>query len=177
MYLVFLYITWHKSTPNLLYDIIRNIALKYQKGENTVGVDKKILEQYVDACEMIRETEQDIKRLKRKRQTIVTGSVKGSMNDFPYAETHFKIEGTSFTYTDDAQLRIEEKLLGERKAQAEEIKVQVEQWMNSIPVRMQRIIRYKFFEGMSWERVADRIGRKATGDSIRMEFNNFMRVA
>ena len=66
-----------------------------------MGVDKKILEQYVDACEMIRETEQDIKRLKRKRQTIVTGSVKGSMNDFPYAETHFKIEGTSFTYTDD----------------------------------------------------------------------------
>lgn len=28
-----------------------------------MGVDKKILEQYVDACEMIRETEQDIKRL------------------------------------------------------------------------------------------------------------------
>lgn len=27
-----------------------------------MGVDKKILEQYVDACEMIRETEQDIKR-------------------------------------------------------------------------------------------------------------------
>lgn len=142
-----------------------------------MGVDKKILEQYVDACEMIRETEQDIKRLKRKRQTIVTGSVKGSMNDFPYAETHFKIEGTSFTYTDDAQLRIEEKLLEERKAQSEEIKLQVEQWMNGIPIRMQRIIRYKFFEGMSWERVADRIGRKATGDSIRMEFNNFMRVA
>ena len=90
-----------------------------------MGVDKKILEQYVDACEMIRETEQDIKRLQRKRQTIVTGSVKGSMNDFPYAETHFKIEGTSFTYTDDAQLRIEEKLLEERKAQSEEIKLQV----------------------------------------------------
>lgn len=32
-----------------------------------MGVDKKILEQYVDACEMIRETEQDIKRLKRKQ--------------------------------------------------------------------------------------------------------------
>lgn len=95
-----------------------------------MGVDKKILEQYVDACEMIRETEQDIKRLQRKRQTIVTGSVKGSMNDFPYAETHFKIAGTSFTYTDDAQLRIEEKLLEERKAQSEEIKLQVEQWMN-----------------------------------------------
>ena len=127
-----------------------------------MGVDKKILEQYVDACEMIRETEQDIKRLKRKRQTIVPGSVKGSMNDFPYAETHFKIEGTSFTYTDDTQLRMEEKLLEERKAQSEEIKLQVEQWMNGIPVRMQRIIRYKFFEEMSWEQAAVRMGRKST---------------
>ena len=41
-----------------------------------MGVDKKILEQYVDACEMIRETEQDIKRLKRKRQTIVAENCK-----------------------------------------------------------------------------------------------------
>lgn len=142
-----------------------------------MGVDKKILEQYVDACALIGETEQDIKKLQRKRQTIVTGSVKGSMNDFPYAETHFKIEGTSFTYTDDAQLRIEEKLLEERKAQAEEIKVQVERWMNSIPVRMQRIIRYKFFEGMSWEQVAVRMGRKCTEGSIKMEFQRFMDVA
>ncbi len=142
-----------------------------------MGVDKKILEQYVDACELLRETERDIERLQRRRKTIMTGSVKGSMHDFPYAETHFKIEGTPFTYSDDARLRTEEKLLEERKAAAEEIKLHVEQWMNSIPVRMQRIIRYKFFEGLSWERVADRIGRKATGDSIRMEFNNFMRVA
>ena len=59
--------------------------------------------------------------MKRKRQTIVPGSVKGSMNDFPYAETHFKIEGTSFTYTDDTQLRMEEKLLEERKAQSEAV--------------------------------------------------------
>lgn len=139
-----------------------------------MGVDKKILEQYVDACALIGETEQDIKRLQRKRQTVVTGSVKGSMNDFPYAETHFKIEGTSFTYMDDAQLRIEEKLLEERKTQAKEIKVQVEQWMNSIPVRMQRIIRYKFFEGLSWEQVADRMGKRATGEGIRKELDRFM---
>ena len=89
----------------------------------------------------------------------------------------FKIEGPSFTYTDDAQLRIEEKLLEERKAQSEEIKLQVEQWMNGIPVRMQRIIRYKFFEGMSWEQVAVRMGRKSTEGSVKMEFQRFMDAA
>lgn len=142
-----------------------------------MGIDKKILEQYIDACELIRETEQDIKRLQNKRQTVVTGSVKGSMNDFPYAETHFKIEGTPFTYSEDTQLRIETNLLNERKAAAENIKIQVEQWMNGIPVRMQRIIRYKFFEGMSWEQVAVQMGRKATEGSIKMEFQRFMDVA
>lgn len=137
-------------------------------------MDKKILEQYMDAEAVIKETEQDIERLRTRRKTIVSGSVKGSMHDFPYAETHFKLEGTSFTYEEDGRLREEERLLEERKDNAKQIKLQVQQWMNSLSTRMQRIIRYKFFEEMSWEQVADQMGRKATGESIRKEFNRFL---
>lgn len=138
-------------------------------------MDKIILSEYIDACELIKETEQDIDRLRKRKQTIVTGSVKGSMNDFPFAETHFKIEGTPYTYSDDLRLRAEEKLLEERKASAERIKVEVEAWMNTIPVRMQRIIRYKFFEGMSWEQTASRIGRNTTEEGVKKEFQRFMK--
>lgn len=46
--------------------------------------------------------------------------------------------------------------------------------MNTIPQRMQRIIKYRIFEERSWERVADRMGRKATGEKIRKEFERFM---
>lgn len=137
-------------------------------------MDKKILEQYMDAEAVIKETEQDIERLRTRRKTIVSGSVKGSMHDFPYAETHFKLEGTSFTYEEDGRLREEERLLEERKDNAKQIKLQVQQWMNSLSTRMQRIIRYKFFEEMSWEQVADQMGRKATGESIRKEFYRFL---
>lgn len=137
-------------------------------------MDKRILEQYMDAEEIIKETERDIEHLRKRRKTIVSGSVKGSMHDFPYAETHFKLEGTSFTYEEDERLREEERLLEERKDNAKQIKLQVQQWMNSLSTRMQRIIRYKFFEGMSWEQVADQMGRKATGESIRKEFNRFL---
>lgn len=137
-------------------------------------MDKRILEQYMDAEEVIKETERDIEHLRKRRKTIVSGSVKGSMHDFPYAETHFKLEGTSFTYEEDGRLREEERLLEERKDNAKQIKLQVQQWMNSLSTRMQRIIRYKFFEGMSWEQVADQMGRKATGESIRKEFNRFL---
>ena len=137
-------------------------------------MDKHILNDYIDACELVKETEADIRRLKKKKRTIVQTNVKGSNPDFPYQEQHFRIHGTEFTYQDDGNLRLEEKLLEERKENATKVKMQVEQWLNTIPNRMQRIIRYKIFEGMTWEQVAIRIGRKATGESIRHEYNRFM---
>lgn len=47
--------------------------------------------------------------------------------------------------------------------------------MLTIPQRMQRIIRYRVFEELSWNEVAIRMGRKATADSVRMEYTNFMK--
>lgn len=138
-------------------------------------MDKTILQEYIDACELIRETEEDIRRLRRKKQTVIQTNVKGSNPEFPYQEQHFRVQGTAITYGEDSQLRTEEKLLEERKARAEEVKRQVEEWMLTIPMRMQRIIRFKIFQEMTWEEVAVRMGRKATGDSVRMEFNNFMK--
>lgn len=141
-------------------------------------MDKGILEQYIDACELIKETEADIRRVKKQRKTIIQDSVKGSMHDFPYAAQSFKIQGMTYSAVKKpGALAAYERLLEERKARAEEIKVQVEAWLNTIPQRMQRIIRFRFFEDLSWGETASRIGRKATADSIRMEFTNFMKAA
>ena len=138
-------------------------------------MDKEILKEYVDACKLVEETEADIKRLNNKRKTIIHTSVSGSNPEFPYQPKHFHIEGSPITYQDDIKLRMEEKLLEERKAEAEKIKLQVQQWMNGLSKRMQRIIRLRFFEEMSWEDVAKRMGRKATADSVRMEFERTMK--
>ena len=137
-------------------------------------MDKKILEDYIDAVALIKETEEDIRRLKKQRKTIIQTNVKGSNPEFPYQEQHFRIQGTTFTYQDDSSLRWEEKLLEKRKENAEKIKHQVEEWMLTIPVRMQRIIKYKIFKEMTWEQAAARIGRKATGENIRKEFERFL---
>lgn len=138
-------------------------------------MDKNVLNEYIDACVLIKETEEDIEKLRRKRQTIVKDSVSGSMNQFPYVQTHFTVEGTPFTTSDDIRLRAEEKLLEDRMARAEASKLMVEEWMNMSPARMQRIIRYRFFEGLSWEQTADKIGRNTTGESVRKEFERFMK--
>lgn len=137
-------------------------------------MNKKILEDYIDANELLKETEKDIERLKKRKKTILQTNVKGSNPNFPYQEQHFRIQGTTFTYQDDANLRMEEKLLEKRKENAAKIKYQVEEWMLTVPVRIQRIIKYKIFEEMTWEQTAARIGRKATGDGIRMEFERFI---
>ena len=138
-------------------------------------MDKKILADYIDAMDLIKETEEDIRKLKKRRKTIIQTNVKGSNPNFPYQEQHFRIAGTTFSYQDDKNLRLEEKLLEQRKENAEKIKQQVEEWLLTVPIRMQRIIRYKIFEGMTWEQTAAKIGRKATENGLKKEFERFMK--
>lgn len=139
-------------------------------------MDKRILEQYIDACELIKETEADIRRVKKQRKTIIQDSVKGSMHDFPYAAQNFRIQGMTYSAVrDPGALAAYERLLEERKARAQEIKVQVEAWLNTVPQRMQRIIKYKIFEGNTWAEVAKKIGRKASENGVKKEFERFMR--
>ena len=38
-------------------------------------MDKEVLEQYIDACELIKETEADIQRVKKLRKTIIQDAV------------------------------------------------------------------------------------------------------
>lgn len=134
---------------------------------------KQILTDYIDACELIKETEQDIRKL--RKQEIVHDKVSGSNPEFPYQSMNFNVEGAVEISLDEKHLEKEKELLKQRKKRAEEIKLEVETWMNTIPLRMQRIIRYKIFERDSWERVAIKIGNNVTADSVRMEYYNFMR--
>ena len=137
-------------------------------------VDKQILYQYIDACELVKETEQEIERIRRRRREIVTDKVRGSSYDFPFGQISYTVRGIPYDAQDQDMLDRKERILEERKAAAEAVKMQVEEWMVTVPPRMQRIIRYKVFEGMTWAQVAQRMGRKATADSVKKEFQRFM---
>ena len=139
-------------------------------------MDKEILKQYIDACEQVKEAKEDMLSLKKNRKKIVQDRVSGSAHEFPYTAKSFHIEGLSYPVVKDPdELDRREAILQERLQRAEEIKRQVEAWMLTIPQRMQRIIRYRVFEELSWNEVAIRMGRKATADSVRMEYTNFMK--
>lgn len=140
-----------------------------------MSIDTGILNDYIDACAVIKETEEEIRKLKKKKRTILQTNVKGSNPDWPYEEQHFTIQGTAFDFVDDGQLRIEEQMLKSQRANAEELKLQVEEWMQGIPFRMQRIIKYKFFDDLTWDEVAMLMGRKATGEGVKKQFQRFFK--
>ncbi len=136
-------------------------------------MDKIVLSDYIDACEFIKETEAEIKKLEKKRR-IVQDKVKGSNPEFPYEERSFSLHGTTETLAEAGRLARERQILETQKAEAEELKLQVEEWMQEIPFRMQRIIKYKFFKELTWEEVATLMGRKCSAASVKMEFQRFM---
>ncbi|MDO4275890.1 MAG: RNA polymerase subunit sigma-70 [Eubacteriales bacterium] len=132
-------------------------------------MNKSILYDYIDACELIKETEEDI-RNHRKSKTV-QDKVKGSNPEFPYQPMNFPVTGILESPILEDE---EEKLLQEMKINAKQIKIQAEKVINMAPMRMQRIIRYKVFEGLTWSQVAAKMGRNATEGSVKMEFLRFM---
>lgn len=133
-------------------------------------MDKNVIFEYVDAKALVSETEEDIQ--KNRKIITVQDKVKGSNPEFPYNHQSFNISGTvevSLHNIDE-----EEALLEERKRNAKKIKIKAEKVINKAPLRIQRIIRYKIMNGMSWNDVAEKMGGKSTGDSVRMEFQRWM---
>ncbi len=138
-------------------------------------MDKQILEQYIDACELIKDTQAEIRKLRKRRSQMQKDSVKGSAHEFPYTLQTYHLEGLGYAAVKDPdELDRMEELLAERIRNAEKIKRQVEAWLNTVSPRMQRIIRYRVFEDMTWAQVAMKMGRKATEEGIRKEFIRFM---
>lgn len=131
-------------------------------------MDKDILKDYIDACAQVKETRQAILKLKKARRRHEQDAVKGSSHDFPYTAQTFRIEGVGYAAFRDpgAEDRLE-VALQERLEKAELIKRDVETWLNGVPMRMQRIIRYRFFEEMQWSQVAKKITQSNAGGTIR----------
>ena len=138
-------------------------------------MDKQILVDYIDACKVVDDTKEEIRKLKKNRKRILTDTVKGSSHDYPYTLQTYRTEGLAYSVVKDPdELDRLEVVLKERLQNAERIKRQVEVWLNTIPMRMQRIIRYRIFEDLPWSQVAVRMGRRATEASVKMEYLRFM---
>ena len=58
-----------------------------------VPLDKRILEQYIDACAQVKETKAELEKIRRAKKRQEQDVVKGSSHDFPYTMQTYQIEG------------------------------------------------------------------------------------
>lgn len=136
---------------------------------------RQILNDYADACELVSETEDDIAELKKKRAIVASDKVKGSMNEHPYAPQSFTVEGLVYDEKRVERLERERALLEERKQRAESVRVQALGIINQAPTRIQRIIRYRCMERLTWKEVAEKMDNRTTEKSVQKEFERFLK--
>ena len=124
-------------------------------------MSRNIFKDYIDACELEKELDERIRDL--EQQSIAHDVVSGSNPEHPYQAQHFHSEGI----IKQTEIEAEWNNLKRQKEKVKQIRQQVEKIIEQAPARIQRIIRYKYFDKLSWYQVADKIGRDATKDSIK----------
>lgn len=123
---------------------------------------KKLLKQYKDLQIEIKELENRIKKLENYTYKVEHDVVKGSDNVFPYTERTFHIEGYNIQDVDKKNERLNrlEKLLTKRKNKCEDMKIQIEEFISTIPdSRTRRVFQYRYIDNLSWQAIAIRIGK------------------
>ena len=135
---------------------------------------KELVRQYVDAAELAEETLADLEELNKKK-CLVLGKVKGSNPDFPYEARSFAISGAACTFREAEKIREQERILEERYQAAVSAKETAEKCISGAPPRIQRIIRWRYIKGLSWDETAVKMGGRAAVDSIRKEFYRFLK--
>ena len=113
---------------------------------------KELLEQYPDIVA-------EMKELKQELRTPVTDTVSGSMDEFPYTQHAITIKGAHVLPDKRARLEM-----------LEQQKEEIESFVNSLPVKQQRIVRMRVYQRNSWRSVAAKMGYKFSEASVKMSY-------
>ena len=122
-------------------------------------MDKKKLKQYRSLKKEQKMLEEKIEKLNEKAEKIptVTGKVKGSMDTFPYIETHMRIIMDEPKQADmiDRQMRINER----RREQVEELLTEIEEFISLIPdSNARQIFELIYLNGKTQQEVGEQLG-------------------
>ena len=141
-------------------------------------VSKEILIQYSDLQQECKEVREKIEKLEKQIEKIESdGAIVDKVRGGEGGLQSFKIEG--FPYPEYSRKKT---LLYARKATLSELEMelletlnQVEEFITSIKdSHIRRIVNLRVVDGLSWNKVADRIGGGNTEDSVKKAFYRFM---
>lgn len=143
-----------------------------------MAVSKEILVQYTDLQKERKEVREKIEKLEKQIETIENdGNVADKVRGGDGGMQSFKIDG--FPYPEYSRKKT---LLYMRKATLSELEMELIETLNEVEEfittikdsHMRRIISLRVVDGLSWNKVADRIGGGNTDDSVRKAFDRFM---
>ena len=141
-------------------------------------VTKQILIQYADLQQEVIEIREKVEKLEQQIDKIESeGAVIDKVMGGEGGLQPFKIEG--FPYPEYSRKKT---LLHARKATLSELELELLETLNEVEnfissindSHIRRIVNLRVVEGLSWRKVADRIGGN-TEDSVRMTFERFMK--
>lgn len=141
-------------------------------------VTKEVLIQYIDLQQEVKEIREKIEKLENQIEKIeqegnVTDKVRGGEGGLQT----FRIEG--FPYPEYSRKRT---LLFARKATLSKLEMELLKTLNDVEVfisnikdsHIRRIINFRVVEGLSWNKVAIKIGGGNTEGSVKMAFQRFI---
>lgn len=141
-------------------------------------VSKEILIQYSDLQQEVEETRERIRKTEKQLEKIIEeGEVIDTVSGGNGGIQHYKIKGFPFPeYTRKKNLLYSRKLtLTNLEMDLMETLNKVEEFIASVDdSRMRRIIALRVIDGLSWNKVADKIGGGNTEDSVKKSFYRFM---
>lgn len=129
-------------------------------------VDK--LKQYRALLDEIKDLEQRRRKASRRASIVVSDTVRGSSDTWPYCARTVKITGVAAKHVRSAQ-RIDQ-MRRRRQMAARELLSEIEAFMSTIDdARIRRMIDLHYIQGKTWRQVASRVyGSPAYEDAARM---------
>ena len=118
-------------------------------------IDKELLTQIESLHEEYRDIKRRIDEIERKSKAIVSDSVQGSDEDFPYTKHSFKVQGVKM-FKPKYSKSTYKKMLNSTKYKLDKAIKQLEYQLKSVDDKnseIRRIIRYKYEDGLSWIQV------------------------
>ena len=144
-------------------------------------LNKEVLEQYSSLKAEYQDLQEEIKKLEKQISKMeasriqVSDSVKGTRHDGTYGSIRITGFPVPDYYRRKDMLEKRKKKLTEFELQLLELTNEVDDYINSMTnSRMRRMMRYKFFDELSWVQVAHRMGGKYTADSCRKQIDRFL---
>lgn len=143
-----------------------------------MAVSKEILNQYTNLQKECKEVREKIDKLEKQIEKIEDeGAVIDKVRGGEGGLQSFRIEG--FPYPEYSRKKT---LLFARKAKLSEIELDllekvnmVEEYISSLSdSHIRRIISLRVVEGLSWGKIAIKMGGNNTEDSVRMCYNRFI---